>query len=101
MNFETLLLFTLFVIESIILSFLLIIGLKSAPKTGFTNILKISILGNIFIIPFSLLISKLLGTAYFVIFLSFIILHILSFIYTYIFILLFEIGKGGGFGISG
>lgn len=69
------------------------------PKKGFYNILKITILGNIFIIPFSLIISKILGTAYFVIFMGYVILHILSFIYTYIFMIgfiFYEIGKGGG-----
>lgn len=96
MQIETLLLFSLGIIELICFTFLLIIRM---PQKGFSNILKITIMGNILVIPVSLLISRIFGTAYFVIFVTFIILHILSFIYTYIFIIgmvFFEIGKGGG-----
>lgn len=96
MEIETLLLFSLMVVEFICLIFLLIVRM---PKKGFYNILKITNIGNIFIIPLSLLISKFLGTAYFVIFMGYVILHILSLIYTYIFMvgfIFYEIGKGGG-----
>lgn len=49
MEIETLLIFSLLVVEFLCLIILLIIQM---PKKGFYNILKITILGNIFIIPF-------------------------------------------------